>query len=303
MFYNNGLPAFASTPHANPLASREPPNASSIHVVSSSSSGIGSRGTDSQSLLYDPTPSVSSFAPQQTGNLAKVVDGRPPKPEKRISAVAALAAKTLNLARPGDNDNAAANSLMPFSRRSESFMLRTASNDRVNGSKFEVTEQSLLRDVLYVFQGIEGKMIRYDEGSEGYRIDSMIGVPFPIRDFIDKLNELGWLYRKVRKFLDARMGDKALGLVGQSFCSVIHRELTEYYRLLAVLEAQQNQLYNDKAIEGLTLRRLMVWTNDPLVRMKALATLVDLCKGKATPAQCFNAVVSMDFIVFKYGHC
>ena len=212
--------------------------------------------------------------------VSKLTDSRPPKPEKRISAVAALAAKSLNLARATDIDNSTSNSLVPFSRRSESFMLRTAANDRVDGSKFEVTEQSLLRDILYVFQGIEGKMIRYDEKSEGYRIDSMIGVPFPIRDFIDKLNELGWLYRKVRKFLDARTGDKALGLVGQSFCSAIHRELTEYYRLLAVLEAQQNQLNDSKAMEGLTLRRLMVWTNDPLVRMKALATLVDLCKGK-----------------------
>lgn len=208
------------------------------------------------------------------------MDVRPPKPEKRLSAVATLAARSLNLARGSDTEINLSNSVVPFSRRSESFMLRTAAADRVDGSKFEVTEQSLLRDVLYVFQGIEGKMIRYDEESQGYRIDTMIGVPFPIRDFIDKLNELGWLYRKVQKFLDARIGDKAIGLVGQSFCSAIHRELTEYYKLLAVLEAQQNQLTGDREVEGLTLRRLMVWTNDPLVRMKALATLVDICKGK-----------------------
>ena len=258
---------------------------SSIHGTISSSSGIGSRDTDSQSLLPDPTPSVASFAPQQVNSASRLSDGRPPKPEKRLSAVAALAAKSLNLARVGDAGTNASNTLVPFARRSESFMLKTASSDRIDGSKFEVTEQSLLRDILYVFQGIEGKMMRYDEESEGYRIDSMIGVPFPIRDFIDKLNELGWLYRRVRKYLDARMGDKALGLVGQSFCSAVHKELTEYYRLLAVLEAQQNQLYDDKAIEGLTLRRLMVWTNDPLVRMKALATLVDLCKGKTAPPQ------------------
>ncbi len=135
-----------------------------------------------------------------------------------------------------------------------------------------------MRDILYVFQGIEGKMIRYDEESEGYRISVHIGVPFPIRDFIDKLNELGWLFRKVRKYLDARVGDKALGLVGQSFCSAVYKELTEYYKLLAVLEAQQSPM--NQTVDGLTLRRLMVWTNDPLIRMKALATVVDLCKGK-----------------------
>lgn len=277
IFYGNGLPAFASTPMTNALLNRETPNASSIHGTTGSSSGIGSKGSDTHS--YDPTPNASSFAPRQANSTTKVLDSRPPKPEKRLSAVATLAAKSLNLAKGGDIGNSSSNLVTPFTRRSESFMLRTASEDAADGSKFEVTEQSLLRDILYVFQGIEGRMIHYDEETEGYRIDPMIGVPFPIRDFIDKLNELGWLYRKVRKFLDARMGDKALGLVGQSFCSAIHRELTEYYRLLAILEAQQNQLYGNKEMEGLTLRRLMVWTNDPLVRMKALATLVDTCKG------------------------
>ena len=253
------------------------PNASSVHGASGSS-GIGSKASDSLSLSYDPTPNASSFVPRQEGSNSRLVDGRPPKPEKRLSAVAALAAQSLNIAK-GVEPDAASKSVVPFPRRSGSLMLKAAAEDRVDGSKFEVTEQSLLRDILYVFQGIEGKMIRYEDENDGYRINPTIGVPFPIRDFIDKLNELGWLYRKVKKFLDARVGEKALGLVGQSFCAAVHKELAEYYRLLAVLEAQQNQLSGDGGMEGLTLRRLMVWTNDPLIRMKALATLVDSCKG------------------------
>ena len=282
MFYNNGLPAFQSTPLAASLPVRGLPNASSVQASIGSSSGIGSKGSESQStqLSFDPTPDMSSFAPRQPNTAAsKTLDGRPPKPEKRLSAVATLAARSLNMARGVDVNDSNTQVAVSFPSRKGSFMLRAAAKDTVDGSKFEVTEQSLLRDILYVFQGIEGKMIRYDDESEGYRIDPLIGVPFPIRDFIDKLNELGWLYRKVRKFLDARVGDKALGLVGQSFCAAVHKELTEYYRLLAILEAQQNQLYGDKSQEGLTLRRLMVWTNEPLTRMKALATLVDLCKG------------------------
>ena len=30
---------------------------------------------------------------------------------------------------------------------------------------------------------------------------------------------------------------------------------------------------------GVTLRRLVVWTFDPLIRLKTLAALVDVCKG------------------------
>lgn len=59
----------------------------------------------------------------------------------------------------------------------------------------------------------------------------------------------------------------------QSFCSALSQELTEYYRLIAVLEAQQAQ-----GESSLTLRRLAVWTHDPLERMKMLGILVDGCK-------------------------
>jgi gamma-tubulin complex component 3 len=69
----------------------------------------------------------------------------------------------------------------------------------------------------------------------------------------------------------------------QSFCAALHQELTEYYRLMAVLEAQLQQ-EQDLGIVcdlgGLTLRRLLIWTSDPLVRLKALAALTDVCKGR-----------------------
>ena len=61
----------------------------------------------------------------------------------------------------------------------------------------------------------------------------------------------------------------------QSFCSALALELTEYYRLIAVLEAQQST-----GPQALTLKRLLVWTYDPLNRLKWLAVLVDGCKSK-----------------------
>lgn len=64
----------------------------------------------------------------------------------------------------------------------------------------------------------------------------------------------------------------------QSFCSALSQELTEYYRLIAVLEAQQSQ-----GESSLTLRRLAVWTHDPFERMKMLGILVDGCKRKQIP--------------------
>lgn len=61
----------------------------------------------------------------------------------------------------------------------------------------------------------------------------------------------------------------------------LKEDLTEYYRLIAVLGAQLN-LDASKAgegggvggTEGLTLQRLFVWVLDPLKRLKLMATLV-----------------------------
>lgn len=151
-------------------------------------------------------------------------------------------------------------------------------------ASYEVSEAALLREIIYIFQGIEGKVIKLDQSNDAYRIDSKLGVPRAVRDLVNKLAELGWLFRKIRKYLDAHAGDKAMGLVGQSFCAALQQELTEYYRLLAVLEGQHQVgdagFVGEGASGSLTLRRLMVWTYDPLMRLRTLAALVDACKGE-----------------------
>ena len=38
----------------------------------------------------------------------------------------------------------------------------------------EIPESELLKDVIYAFQGIEGKWIKFDTGRDGYRIDSQV---------------------------------------------------------------------------------------------------------------------------------
>lgn len=81
------------------------------------------------------------------------------------------------------------------------------------------------------------------------------------------------------------------GRLQQAFVFSLKEDMTEYYRLIAVLEAQLN-LDSERAgageergrggadggggrgSEGLTLRRLAVWVVDPLERLKLMATLV-----------------------------
>ena len=42
----------------------------------------------------------------------------------------------------------------------------------------EIPESELLKDVIYAFQGIEGKWIKFDTGRDSYRIDSQVKI-FP----------------------------------------------------------------------------------------------------------------------------
>ncbi|KAM7375067.1 hypothetical protein PAMA_014247 [Pampus argenteus] len=148
----------------------------------------------------------------------------------------------------------------------------------------EVNEAALVRDILYVFQGIDGKFIKMNGQDNCYKIDSKVVLCKSLRDTSSRLAELGWLHNKVRKYTDARSLDRAFGLVGQSFCSSLHQELKEYYRLLSVLHSQL-QVEDEQGVivcteSSLTLRRLLVWMYDPKVRLKTLAALVDFCQGR-----------------------
>uniref|UniRef100_A0A671PRP1 Gamma-tubulin complex component 3 homolog n=1 Tax=Sinocyclocheilus anshuiensis TaxID=1608454 RepID=A0A671PRP1_9TELE len=154
----------------------------------------------------------------------------------------------------------------------------------------EIGEAALVRDILYVFQGIDGKFIKMCSPENCYKIDSKVPLCKSLRDTSSRLAELGWLHNKIRKYTDSHSLDRAFGLVGQSFCAALHQELKEYYRLLSVLHAQlqveDDQGVNMSVDSSLTLRRLLVWTYDPKVRLKTLAALVDYCQGYLKIVQC-----------------
>ena len=65
-----------------------------------------------------------------------------------------------------------------------------------------------------------------------------ISLSRPRKQQLLQLSECGWLFMKIRKFSESRQSDVSLGLIGQSFCSALHKEQTEYLRLLSVLESQ-----------------------------------------------------------------
>ena len=63
-------------------------------------------------------------------------------------------------------------------------------------------------------------------------------------------------------------------------------ELTEYYRLLAVLESQRTTYTCDDAANYLNLRKLYLWVQEPLERMKGLGVITVLVKNLKGGAIC-----------------
>ncbi|RUS81826.1 hypothetical protein EGW08_010418, partial [Elysia chlorotica] len=147
----------------------------------------------------------------------------------------------------------------------------------------KLLEQKLLKDMIYVLQGIEGQWIKFDTTKTAFKVDPGADIPEAFRQSILRYSLCGLHYNKIKAYTNDHNTDKAFGLVGQSFCAALHQELTEYLRLIAVIEAQLQQDMDpglDETSSALTLGRLQVWLYDPLVHLKWLAALVDTSKGK-----------------------
>eukprot|EP00752_Nemacystus_decipiens_P006417 g5780.t2 len=149
----------------------------------------------------------------------------------------------------------------------------------------EVTERTLLRGILYAFQGIDSQYIKFCEEESGYVLDPRLRLGRKQRALVTEMLEIGWLYTMVVRYtqsVDAGSAGVGPGRIRQAFALSLKEDMTEYYRLIAVLQAQLNL---DSAeggggsataggTEGLTLQRLFVWVMDPMKRLNVMATLV-----------------------------
>ncbi|KAN0065677.1 Microtubule-nucleating Tub4p (gamma-tubulin) complex component [Thecaphora frezii] len=184
---------------------------------------------------------------------------------------------------------------------------------RQNGP--EIPEEELLRDVIFILQGISGRYVRWEEH---YQLPSLEEgeqaepekvlrividgegrgqISAPTRRMIHRLAELGRLYCRISEFVQERAGAPGSGLIMQSLCHFISNELTGYYRLIASLEAQLNRACEDRngscggaapfsaaanaAAEPstyVTLKRMGVWTEEMALRMRMTSTIIESCR-------------------------
>eukprot|EP00359_Climacostomum_virens_P002650 CAMPEP_0204902964 /NCGR_PEP_ID=MMETSP1397-20131031/3980_1 /ASSEMBLY_ACC=CAM_ASM_000891 /TAXON_ID=49980 /ORGANISM="Climacostomum Climacostomum virens, Strain Stock W-24" /LENGTH=724 /DNA_ID=CAMNT_0052071541 /DNA_START=123 /DNA_END=2297 /DNA_ORIENTATION=+ len=132
----------------------------------------------------------------------------------------------------------------------------------------------LLRDIIYAFQGIDGHYVTYSLLEDCFIIQPNLGVSDSIRKMVCELCELGWLYRRINEFTSSYLEDPGVGLVMQSLCNALQLELVEYYALLALIEEQQSNIQT-----GFSIKKLYLWCEEPLERLKWLAIISDSASG------------------------
>lgn len=145
-----------------------------------------------------------------------------------------------------------------------------------------VNENFILRELIYALQGVEGKIFQKDaKDQQALAIKPEIEIEQrSVRSLVLRFLECGWLYLRLRKFLSTYNNNPSAGLVLQAFCAFISAELKEYHRLLAVLESQLGEKGDEGSeCSNLTLRRLLVWLEQPLERLKFLNVVCDAIKG------------------------
>jgi len=102
-----------------------------------------------------------------------------------------------------------------------------------------ISEDVLVQDLIYSFQSVEGKILKLDS-SYGFQIDPIAKINRSQRQAVLRLSELGYLHNVVRKGLE-RMSVAGAGRVADSFVAVLHKELSEYYRFIAIMQEEMNR--------------------------------------------------------------
>ncbi|KAF5390561.1 hypothetical protein D9757_002759 [Collybiopsis confluens] len=159
---------------------------------------------------------------------------------------------------------------------------------RLESGRPHLPEHLLIRDTLYLLQGISGKYIQLSSQNDSNQLEfadsARYIISVPTKALIHRLSEVGYLYSRVDSFVREREHSSGVGMIEQSLCHHLQTKLTEYYRLIAVLESQMptaNSIAEASSASiqqletGLTLRRLDVWINEWRLRMRMMSVCVE----------------------------
>nr|XP_023019797.1 gamma-tubulin complex component 3 homolog [Leptinotarsa decemlineata] len=142
-----------------------------------------------------------------------------------------------------------------------------------------VTEQDLLQDVIYSFQGIEGKFLRKEPGGLGFTIDPKAGkLLTPIqRGILERLTGISFLHNQLKRYCEDN--EKQRGIICQALIATVSDELSEYYKTVALLQAGATRQGSIERSDT-TLKRALFVMHDHHSRFEWLAYIAEQCSDK-----------------------
>ena len=170
----------------------------------------------------------------------------------------------------------------------------------MNKTSLIITEKDLINDLLFVFEGINGKYIAYDAQEDAYVLNKLIPWNEDIYNIVSSLSEIGWLYKKIKMYLDFYKESNIQSQFIKSFVNALQNELNNYFKLISFfrkLNSEQNininMNNNDKRSQNLNLKNIVLWTLVPKETLKWLAACCESLhslKGTSVLSQIYSFV-------------
>lgn len=137
----------------------------------------------------------------------------------------------------------------------------------------EQLEKGILKDLLFIIQGIDGQWISYDQRKDVHVISRGLKVSRSVKLIILRISELGWVYRKISAYLKSQQKHslKEHSYIEQSFRESISADIRNYFKYISMMEAKLNS-----SQQTLTLRNFLVWSMEPLKRLKWICAMIEI---------------------------
>lgn len=150
-------------------------------------------------------------------------------------------------------------------------------NDASNPYKFASKNHLLSREVISMFQGLNGQHL--DFSSDGKNIIESFYSPNEIA-FAMRLFSLGQNFKTVRDHSAARISvDKfSNGLVSQSFGSALNEEVVDFYKLITYIQSVSHRTKGQDL--NVTLQKLNIWSYETVIRFEVLTDIIMRCRNK-----------------------
>lgn len=151
----------------------------------------------------------------------------------------------------------------------------------------------LVQSLLRVAVGVDSAEVAWDPSRRVYALRAGAGAALTEASMVARVGECGWLVNRLQTWV-ARSSklDGSAGLVRQAMAEAVADELVDHSRMVSALEGQLRSSAVRAAAAGPgtdagrailaeapTLRRLSVWFEPALARLRSLGTVADATEG------------------------